>query len=82
MKKIELNKYIEKEFDSIISDLKDIIAIKSVSIKSDNKKMPFGSECAKVLEVFLKKAENMGFKTNNIDNYAGTRSRTWYIMSS
>ncbi|MCI5910411.1 MAG: Sapep family Mn(2+)-dependent dipeptidase [Oscillospiraceae bacterium] len=74
MKKIELNKYIEKEFDSIISDLKDIIAIKSVSIKSDNKKMPFGSECAKVLEVFLKKAENMGFKTNNIDNYAGTIS--------
>lgn len=74
MEKNELNKYIEKEFDNIVSDLKDIIAVKSVSVKSSDKKMPFGSECAKVLEIFLKKAEKSGFKTNNIDNYAGTIS--------
>ena len=68
MEKNELNKYIEKEFDNIVSDLKDIIAVKSVSVKSSDKKMPFGSECAKVLEIFLKKAEKSGFKTNNNPN--------------
>lgn len=51
--------------------LKELIAIPSVMGKSKIN-MPYGENSAKVLDVFLKKAAELGFKTKNIDNYAGT----------
>lgn len=74
MNKNVFDEYIEKEFPNVISDICDMISVKSVSVKSDDKNFPFGKDCALALEMFLKKASDMGFITNNIDNYVGTVS--------
>lgn len=50
--------------------LKEIIAIPSV-MSNMKVNMPYGENSAKVLDTFLKKAAELGFKTGNIDNYAG-----------
>lgn len=67
----QLNDILENEKENIINDLKELIAVPSVSIKGTARE-PFGKNCAAVLNLFLKKAENMGFITKNFDNYAGT----------
>lgn len=57
--------------EEMIDFLKDLVEIKSVkTVPKEN--MPYGENNAKVLEVFLKKAQDMGFKTKNFDNYVGT----------
>lgn len=73
MAESKLSESCNKEFDNLIADLKDIISIKSVS-KKDTDGLPFGKGCKDVLDLFLKKASDMGFLTKNIDNYAGTIS--------
>lgn len=66
-----LNNIIDKNFDSQLSFLKEIVAIDSIGADSLPSK-PYGEKCAQVLDVFLKKAESMGFKTKNHENYVGT----------
>jgi succinyl-diaminopimelate desuccinylase len=51
--------------DDIMKDLKTLIEIESVSSAKDT------SNCVKALEFILKRAEEMGFNTKNIDNKAG-----------
>lgn len=58
-------------YDEMEQFLKELVAIPSIMNKAEIN-MPYGENSAKVLDVFLKKAENLGFKTRNIDNYAGT----------
>ncbi len=66
-----LNNIIDKNFDSQLDFLKEIVAIDSIGSDSLPSK-PYGEKCAQVLDVFLKKAESMGFKTQNHENYVGT----------
>lgn len=57
----------EKE---MIQALRNIIAINSVKQKKTDS-YPFGEGAGHALEYMLLEAENMGFKTQNLDNYAG-----------
>ena len=66
------DEYLDKNFDNMIEDLKNLISYKSVSDEeSMDPSHPFGTECSNALEYFLNKANEMGFKTKNIDNYCG-----------
>ena len=61
---------LKQNKDSMIKSLQELIKIKSVRepAKGD---MPFGEGIQKSLEYILALGEKMGFKTKNIDNYAG-----------
>lgn len=67
----KINSVIDKNFDEMISALREIIAIPSVSGKAAPG-MPYGEECCRVLKTFLDMADDEGFCTNNFENYAGT----------
>lgn len=61
---------IKEDRESLIEDIKKLVSINSV--ESEPKEgMPFGEGPAKALQCFLDMAEEMGFKTENFDNYAG-----------
>lgn len=62
--------YVEKYTDDMIQDIQDLIAIESVE-DTPKPGMPFGEGCAKVLNECLKKGERLGFRSKNLDNYAG-----------
>lgn len=59
-----------QNFDNFISDLSELISIKSVE-GAGQIGAPFGIEVKNALLWFLNKAESFGFKTVNYDNYAG-----------
>ncbi len=67
MFELEIEKYKQEE----IENLKELIKYKSISEDSENIDAPFGEECKKVLDYFLNLANNMGFKTKNVDGYCG-----------
>lgn len=66
---------IDKHKDEMIQFLQEMIRIESVgqpAMKAkDGQIYPFGKEVQRALEVFLKKAEEFGMATENIDNYGG-----------
>ena len=68
---MEIRKYIEENKNNIINTLSDLISYKSVSVESNNSKMPFGEECKKALDYILNLGNKMGFRTKNIDGYCG-----------
>ncbi|MFS8540572.1 MAG: dipeptidase PepV, partial [Tissierellales bacterium] len=56
--------------DDIIRSVQEIVKIKSVEgEKKDN--MPFGQGPYEALKYALNLSEKLGFKTKNLDNYAG-----------
>ena len=63
-----MNKYIEDNFDDILKDLSDLVSFNSVN---NDDALPFGSENRKVLDCMLKKMEDVGMKTKNLDYYCG-----------
>ena len=63
----ELLKSYESE---MVETLQALVRIPSVD-GEPKEGMPFGENCAKVLALALKTAENMGFTTFNDENYAG-----------
>lgn len=63
----ELLKSYESE---MVETLQELVRIPSVD-GEPKEGMPFGENCAKVLKTALEKAESMGFKTLNDENYAG-----------
>jgi len=65
-----INEKLDGYFDEILEALKKVIAIKSV-MSEPKDGMPFGEGPAKALHETLKIAEELGFKSVNIDNYAG-----------
>ncbi len=67
----KINSVIDKNFDTMLEKLREIIAVPSVSVPG-TADMPYGPECAKVLRMFLDMAEDEGFYINNFENYAGT----------
>lgn len=62
---------IEKEKESIINTVSELIKIPSVSIETGNPDEPFGKDCNNALDYLLKVGDSMGFRTKNIDNYCG-----------
>jgi dipeptidase, putative len=61
---------ILKYQDDIMKDLAQLVAIPSVRGKAAEGQ-PFGKECADALSCILNRADQMGFATKNVGNYAG-----------
>ncbi|MGM0437911.1 MAG: dipeptidase PepV [Bacillota bacterium] len=66
----KLNSRIDEMRDNIIATTQELIRIKSVQDSPEDGK-PFGKGVNKALEATLEIAKNMGFKTENVDGYAG-----------
>ncbi len=62
---------IENAQTAIINSVCELIKFKSVSVETQNSKMPFGEACKEVLEYILNLAETLGFRTKNLDGYCG-----------
>ncbi len=56
--------------DSLVRDIQDLVRIKSVEEPREPGK-PFGTGPANALACILKKCEEQGFRTTNLDNYVG-----------
>lgn len=56
--------------DEMLKEISKIIKFKSYKVKG-TKDAPFGEETKKALEYALELGKNYGFKTKNVDNYAG-----------
>lgn len=63
--------YIISHRDEMIKDLEKMIKIPSKLENYDNKEYPFGKNVDDALNEFLKIAENLGFRTKNIDKHCG-----------
>lgn len=63
--------FVKNNEENIINTISELVKFNSVSNETGNPDMPFGIECKKVLERTLEIAENMGFRTKNIDGYCG-----------
>lgn len=63
--------HIDKLKNEIVSSTCELIKIPSVNKESTSESMPFGEECNNALEYVLDLANNLGFKTKNIDGYCG-----------
>ena len=63
------NKY-GMHYDGMEDDLKKLLRIKSV-MSDAHPDMPFGQDPFSALEYMLKLGEKFGFKTKNVDGYAG-----------
>ncbi len=65
------DKIIENSKNDIIQTLCKLIQFQSVSTETSNPSMPFGEECKKALDYTLNLAQNLGFRTKNLDGYCG-----------
>lgn len=64
------NLYMEKYRQDIIDTASELIKIRSVKSEA-TEDAPFGEGPKKALDKFLDIAKDLGFKTGNVDNYAG-----------
>jgi len=65
-----LEKKVDEFKDDLVKSVQELIRIKSV--KSEPKPgMPFGEGTNQALEYMLDLSEKLGFKTKNVDGYAG-----------
>ncbi len=66
----KFEKQIEENREAMLKDLAALVAVNSA--RGETKPgAPFGEGPLKALQTFLAMAERMGFKTDNVDNYAG-----------
>ena len=69
---MDLELLIKNYKDLGIDVLRDLISYKTVLDKyEENGECPFGIENKKALDYILAKGEEFGFKSKNVDNYAG-----------
>lgn len=68
---MEIKEYLQKNLPEMKAALARLVAIPSVSGEKDGI-YPFGAECGRVLDEFLKLCEENGFKTENYDYYAAS----------
>lgn len=66
----QVNKKIEENKIEMVTSLSELIGVPSVA-KASEGEYPFGENVQKVFELMLKKAEDEGFETHNVDNYGG-----------
>ena len=71
MYKKQIEEYFNLHKDEMLEDICKVIRIKS-DRQEPKEGMPFGEGVVKVLKEALDIASNMGFATNNYDNYVGT----------
>lgn len=67
---MNIDSLVEKYNEDIIKSTQEIIGIKSVEGKA-KEDMPFGEGPYRALEYTLNLADTMGFKTKNLNSYAG-----------
>jgi succinyl-diaminopimelate desuccinylase len=67
----KLYDYIDTQQGDILKTLDTVVSIPSVRGEALDG-MPYGENCARVLNTFLSIADSMGFVTKNFDNYVGT----------
>jgi succinyl-diaminopimelate desuccinylase len=65
-----ISREIDKYKEQILADVVGLVKIPSFR-QAPKDGMPFGEDSAKALNYCLELAENMGFKTKNVGNYAG-----------
>ena len=70
MYKDKIEEYFNIHKDEMINDIFKLIKIRSDKGEAKDG-MPFGEGPAKALEEGLKIADELGFKTVNLDNYCG-----------
>ncbi|MBP5431835.1 Sapep family Mn(2+)-dependent dipeptidase [Ruminococcus sp.] len=66
----EIRDYLTAHKQEMIDFLAELVAISSIQ-GDEEEGFPFGREPARALESMLKKCEEFGFITENIDNYVG-----------
>ena len=64
-------RYILENKQELIGKVCDLITFPSISSETGDKSMPFGKSCSDSLKYFLNLAQNLGFKTKNVDGYCG-----------
>lgn len=62
---------IENYKENIINSTQELIKFPSVSEELESSIYPFGEHATNCLNYFLSLAESLGFRTKNLDNYAG-----------
>lgn len=67
---MKFNEQILEMKDALVQSTQEVIRLKSVEGAADGD-MPFGADVHKCFINTLKLAESLGFKTKNVDNYAG-----------
>lgn len=67
----EIRKYLESRREDMISLLRELVAVRSVQGEAEEG-FPFGREPARALSMMLDKCSELGFETENVDNYAGS----------
>lgn len=70
----DIKKILHEKCSSYYSEMKEFLAelVRIPSVMGlPEKGMPYGKKSAEVLDTFLKKASVLGFRTRNIDGYAG-----------
>mgnify|MGYP003315263545 CR=1 FL=1 len=73
MPKLNIDNWIDNQKDNIISDLRRLIAIRSVEDLSAAKEgAPFGDKVKQSLDAALEIGNSLGLKTRDIDGYCGT----------
>lgn len=66
-----IRQYLESHREEMIDLLSELVAVRSVKDKPD-KNYPFGENCAKALEIMLRKCKESGFTVENVENYVGS----------
>lgn len=67
---MDLKAYVELQKEEMLKTLQEVVRINSVRGET-TEKAPFGEGPLKCLNFVLDKAESLGFKTKNVDNYMG-----------
>ena len=68
---MKIREYLENSLPQMKSALERLVKIPSVSGEKDGD-YPFGKECGRVLDEFLKLCEENGFTSKNYANYAAS----------
>jgi succinyl-diaminopimelate desuccinylase len=69
---MEMHAIIDRDFDSLVEDLRGNIAIPSVLDETvSTAENPFGPRMTEALEDFLRRGRKLGFRSKNLENFAG-----------
>ena len=63
--------YIKNNSNEIVASVCDLITYPSVSNPEESSYFPFGKDCSEALKYFLNLAQNLGFRTKNVNGYCG-----------
>lgn len=72
MNEMTVARFLERYRVEFLEDIQNLIRIPSVSKPDKYGEYPFGKECARVLDIALAKAKELGFETENHEYYCGS----------